>query len=235
MKQNTVVQPPVDGLEKGAKVYYDGNPDDVWYVLKVSRREDGSAKTVCASKNYRDDGAAQQWFAAGVFLQPLRERQEAPPLAQYPALNMPRKIISEVDALLTSMWSGHKPAPVVLESVPKSLLDRIPVIPEKPARTPTPRIAREKKEKARDPIADVLAEAKSVDEVWAIGRLAGLDQAELKAKIGHLSNGLQRMGIGNRIRTKWKHGELDAEKLMVEVLAGEHMKAPAVKKGKAKK
>lgn len=60
-----------------------------------------------------------------------------------------------------------------------------------------------------DDIGALMAEARSVDECWVIAKLAGLDVDEVKSKIGHLSNGLQKMGISNRLRKLVKDGKLE--------------------------
>jgi hypothetical protein len=59
-----------------------------------------------------------------------------------------------------------------------------------------------KKKGARDAVTELLAEAKDTEECWQIAKMAGLNMVELHAKVAHLSNGLQRMGIGNRLRAK---------------------------------
>jgi hypothetical protein len=56
------------------------------------------------------------------------------------------------------------------------------------------------KKSSGDPVAMLLSEAADLAACWRIAELAGLNVAEVRSKIGHLSNGLQRMGIGNRLR-----------------------------------
>jgi len=59
-----------------------------------------------------------------------------------------------------------------------------------------------KKKTTGDPVSHLLAEAETIEQIWIIAKLAGLAIPELRAKIGHLSNGLQRMNIGHRLREK---------------------------------
>ena len=65
-----------------------------------------------------------------------------------------------------------------------------------------------------DGVASLLVEAESVEQCWVIAEMAGLDIEETRAKIGHLSNGLQRMGIGNRLRKRHKDGQFDPESIV---------------------
>lgn len=73
----------------------------------------------------------------------------------------------------------------------------------------------EKKEKAPehigDAVAQLLALAGALETCYKVAEKAGVDMADLHAKTDHLSNGLKRMGIGNRLRTRVKRGEFDAE------------------------
>lgn len=68
---------------------------------------------------------------------------------------------------------------------------------------------RPRKESVGDSVAFLLVEAESIEQCWVIAGMAGLDIEETRAKIGHLSNGLQRMGIGNRLRKMHKDGQFD--------------------------
>lgn len=81
-----------------------------------------------------------------------------------------------------------------------------------------PKADQEQKKKRKvsvgDPVASLLAEAADIQGCWKIAEMAGLDLEELRTKIGHLSNGLQRMGIGNRLRKRWKDGEFDPESIV---------------------
>lgn len=65
-----------------------------------------------------------------------------------------------------------------------------------------------------DPVARLLAEAESLEQLWDVAGLAGLDVPEVQAKIAHLNPGLQRMGIGNRIRALYKAGKFDPNKIV---------------------
>jgi hypothetical protein len=85
---------------------------------------------------------------------------------------------------------------------PSPLIERVPVKPIE-----QPKISVEKK--PPDRIADLLAEATDVDQCWTIAKMAGADVESLRTKIGHLSNGLQRMGLGNHLRKMWKSGQFD--------------------------
>lgn len=65
------------------------------------------------------------------------------------------------------------------------------------------------KPKGPDPVAALLAEAENLDQCWEIAGLAGVDLDSMKSKHSHLSNGLQRMSIGNHLRKMWKEGQFD--------------------------
>lgn len=84
-------------------------------------------------------------------------------------------------------------------------------VPKKAAPVPAvPKVVTKKrKDSVSDPVAALLAEAVNIEACWRIAEMAGLDIPETRAKIGHLSNGLQRMGIGNRLRKSWKEGTFD--------------------------
>lgn len=70
-------------------------------------------------------------------------------------------------------------------------------------------VTKKRKDSVSDPVAALLSEADNIAACWRIAEMAGLDMVELRTKIGHLSNGLQRMGIGNRLRKSWKEGNFD--------------------------
>lgn len=55
-----------------------------------------------------------------------------------------------------------------------------------------------------DRAATLLRECDTLDDMWAMAGREGLDVPAVKAKIGHLNPGLQRMGIGNRLRKMYK-------------------------------
>jgi len=56
-----------------------------------------------------------------------------------------------------------------------------------------------------DPIAIMLRNAKTPDDVYKIGaKYLGVKADELKSKYEHLNAGQQRMNVGNRMRAKWK-------------------------------
>jgi hypothetical protein len=56
-----------------------------------------------------------------------------------------------------------------------------------------------------DPIAVMLREAKSLDDVYRIGgKYLELQPEDLKKKYGHLNPGQQRMNVGNKMRAKWR-------------------------------
>lgn len=82
--------------------------------------------------------------------------------------------------------------------------------PNVPKTEPKPK----KKKDVGDPVSQLLAEAEDIQGCWRIAEMAGLDMTELQTKISHLSNGLQRMGIGNRLRAKAKAGEFDAHSIV---------------------
>lgn len=97
------------------------------------------------------------------------------------------------------------------KNIPAALLT--PVVDTKKAKRvkgAAPAVRREKKRKDNigDSISNILAEAENLEQLWAIAAAAGLDVPTVKARIGHLNPGLQRMGIGNRLRTLQKRGEL---------------------------
>jgi hypothetical protein len=72
-----------------------------------------------------------------------------------------------------------------------------------PAAAPTPRPAKSRATRAprrTDPVAWLLAEAQGLEQVWQIAALAGLDCAELRPRIAHLSPGLQSMNVANHLR-----------------------------------
>lgn len=71
-----------------------------------------------------------------------------------------------------------------------------------------------RKDSIGDPVAKLLAEATDIAACWRIAELAGLPIDETRGKIGHLSNGLQRMGLGNRLRKMWKDGQFDPESIV---------------------
>jgi len=75
------------------------------------------------------------------------------------------------------------------------------------AAAPVDKPKREKK--APDAIAELMDEG----DCWVIAKAAGINVKEFKAKVGHLNPGLQRMNVGNRLRTMWKKGELDLEQV----------------------
>ena len=73
---------------------------------------------------------------------------------------------------------------------------------------PAPAV-KKRKDSVGDGVSALLSEADNIDACWRIAELAGLDIPGTREKIGHLSNGLQRMGIGNRLRKAFKAGEFD--------------------------
>lgn len=78
-------------------------------------------------------------------------------------------------------------------------------------RPPVAKVERPKADKPKtiDHIAALLAEARGLDDVIEIARLAGIDYTKDENK----SAGLQRMYIGNLLRSKMKRGEFDPEKI----------------------
>lgn len=97
------------------------------------------------------------------------------------------------------------------QNFPAGVFTKVEAKPRKvttPA-APKPAPAKKRKNSVSDPVAALLAEAVDIEACWRIAELAGLDIPETRAKIGHLSNGLQRMGIGNRLRKSWKEGAFD--------------------------
>lgn len=81
----------------------------------------------------------------------------------------------------------------------------------------------EKKEKPEKPVGDIIAQLlASGTDPWAVLEMAkcGIDVDETRKKIGHLSNGLQRMGIGNRLRVAWKQNKFNAEALLAKLTKG---------------
>jgi hypothetical protein len=79
----------------------------------------------------------------------------------------------------------------------------------KPVERPKIKVEKTEKPKVPDEIARLMSEAEDIEHCWDIAKLAGLDVDDLKTKIGNLSNGLQRMNIGNILRRMWKSGEFD--------------------------
>lgn len=56
-----------------------------------------------------------------------------------------------------------------------------------------------------DPVAVMLRDAKSLDDVYKIGaKYLNLKEADLRAKYGHLNPGQQRMNVGNKMRAAWR-------------------------------
>jgi hypothetical protein len=89
-----------------------------------------------------------------------------------------------------------------------------PVPDRKPPRarsggTPAPRREKKRKDNIGDAISTLLAEAETLEQLWEIAQAAGMDVAAVKVRIGHLNPGLQRMGIGNRLRSMQRHGKMN--------------------------
>lgn len=83
-----------------------------------------------------------------------------------------------------------------------------------PPVTPKVEVAKKKGGKTVDGVAALLGEAIDIEACWRVAEMAGMDVESVKAKIGHLSNGLQRMGIGNRLRTMVKFGAFEPASIM---------------------
>lgn len=73
---------------------------------------------------------------------------------------------------------------------------------------PAPRREKKRKDNIGDAMSDLLQEADTINELWMIAEAAGMDVVTVKAKIAHLNPGLQRMGIGNRLRHMKKVGTM---------------------------
>lgn len=93
---------------------------------------------------------------------------------------------------------------------------------EAKARTKPPKAERPKIDRPRD-VGDLAAQAMASGlDPWIVYELAAkmdptLDPAATRGKIGHLSNGLQRMGLGNRLRNAINHGRVDGRALMTKI------------------
>lgn len=74
--------------------------------------------------------------------------------------------------------------------------------------TPAPRREKKRKDNIGDAMSDLLQEADTLDELWQIAEAAGMDVASVREKIGGLNPGLQRMGIGNRLRHMNRKGTM---------------------------
>lgn len=110
-----------------------------------------------------------------------------------------------------SCWWAFAEQHGTKQNFPAGVFTKIEVKPRKVAVpvAPKPAPVKKRKDSVSDPVAALLAEAVNIDACWRIAEMAGLDIPETRAKIGHLSNGLQRMGIGNRLRKAWKEGTFD--------------------------
>lgn len=103
--------------------------------------------------------------------------------------NFPAGVFTKVDA----SKKRKAPAPIAVKAEP---------------------VAKKRKDSVGDAVAGLMAEAQDITACWRIAEMAGLDIEETRTKIGHLSNGLQRMGIGNRLRKMWKDGNFDPESII---------------------
>lgn len=89
-----------------------------------------------------------------------------------------------------------------------------------------PKPPREKPAPAPRDVGDVIAQLLTASPdvgPWRVLEMSncGLDVEAIRGKIGHLSAGLQRMGIGNRLRVQWKAGQFNAEALLKRIRGGE--------------
>lgn len=71
-----------------------------------------------------------------------------------------------------------------------------------------------KKADLNDPITKLMRQCADIDACWVLAGRAGLDVAEAKSKISHLSVALQRMGITNRLRKAAKDDLFKPEDLL---------------------
>ncbi len=116
------------------------------------------------------------------------------------------------------------PTPALIEAAEAARIPapRTPADPSKPApekaqrpvHVPPPR-------DVGDVISKLLSATPEVGPWRVLEMAACMDVTEVKAKIGHLGAGLQRMGIGNRLRNAWKAGKFDADALLERINKGE--------------
>ena len=92
-----------------------------------------------------------------------------------------------------------------------------PVSPGTPAPTPP---AEKRRDSIGDSVAVLMDAVRGTDLTGAWGaydaaalQRPALDPIGTRDKIKHLNPGLQRMGIGNRLRKAWKDGHIDLGKL----------------------
>lgn len=78
---------------------------------------------------------------------------------------------------------------------------------------PNSRSSGKKIQNINDDVAKLLQEADDLEEMLQLAGIVGINVEDLKNKISHLSNGLKRMNIGNRIRRLVKVGLVDVEKI----------------------
>ena len=71
-----------------------------------------------------------------------------------------------------------------------------------------------KKADPNDPITKLMRGCADIEACWVLAGRAGMDVAEAKSKIAHLSVPLQRMGITNRLRKMLKDGLFNPEDLL---------------------
>lgn len=116
--------------------------------------------------------------------------------------------------LTESVKTGGAGSPVSGAPLEKTTRPAPAPAPARKERAPAPR-------DVGDAIAQLLTASPEVGP-WRILELSncGLDPKEVQAKIGHLSNGLQRMGIGNRLRIAWKAGHFNPEALTARIKEG---------------
>ncbi len=113
-----------------------------------------------------------------------------------------------------SCWWTRAAQNSVNQSFPANVFTRIERL--RVAKVETPKVEKIEKQKPvtietpkPDRIAALLAEARGLDEVIEIARLAGIDYTKDEAR----SPGLQRMYLGNLLRNKMKRGEFDPESI----------------------
>lgn len=105
----------------------------------------------------------------------------------------------------------HAGTSKVFPSQTLTLANITQVLPDKASRVVKSKVKPKshKKHSAGDAVAMLLAEAPDIAGCWKIAEMAGIDVVALSLKIGHLSNGLQKMNISNRLRKMHSAGKFD--------------------------
>ena len=137
-----------------------------------------------------------------------------------------------VDALLPVIEVQRVRADTIVRvGVTKAVMAK-EIAETKTARAKTPKPPRDPNAPLDD-IALRLKEADTLDDLWKLAFKLGLPK-DTRAKLAHLNPGLQRMGIGNRLRALRKAKERPSEPV-ADVSSYQHSSAPNQAHGKVKK